>query len=91
MLPGRPPVLYNFKKGLFGTREIQVLGDVISAAGIRPDPGNLGAVADSSILTDLEGVRGFIGICTCLRKFISGVLNIAESLKTHFGDNVSFQ
>lgn len=80
----------NSKKCFFGTREIKVLGHLVNADGVRPDPDKLRAVSDFPPPKDLKTLRSFLGLCTYFRKFIFAFSDITEPLTQLLRDNVSF-
>lgn len=81
----------NTKKCIFAARQIQVLGHIISADGIRPDPSKLQAVSEFPSPKNLKDLRSFLGLCTYFRKFIPGFSHIAEPLNTVLRKNTAFQ
>lgn len=64
----------------FGFRELLFLGHVISAEGVRPDPGKTEAVAKFPKPTDKKAVRRFLGLCAYYRRFVKNFSRIAEPL-----------
>ncbi len=56
-------VKLNLSKGTFGLKEVTFLGHRISAAGSKPDPKNIEAVAKMKAPTTVKEVRRFLGMC----------------------------
>ncbi|XP_064470070.1 uncharacterized protein LOC135384814 [Ornithodoros turicata] len=54
----------NHKKCHFGYRQIKVLGHIVSAQGISPDPDKVRAVDDFPTPTNIRDLRSFIGLCS---------------------------
>ncbi len=69
-------VKLNLSKCTFGLKEVTFLGHRISAAGSKPDPKNIEAVAP----TIVKEVRRFLGMCGFYRKHVPSFAKIAAPL-----------
>ena len=57
-------------KSKFAQTEIQYLGHIVNAQGIRPDPKKVSAVQSWPVPQNVHDVRSFLGLCNYFRKFI---------------------
>ena len=57
-------------KSRFAQTEIQYLGHIVNAQGIRPDPKKVSAVQSWPVPQNVHDVRSFLGLCNYFRKFI---------------------
>ena len=64
----------------FFSKEIQYLGHILSATGIRPLPAKTHAIQHMQPPTTPKQVRPFIGLVGYYRKFIKGFTKIAKPL-----------
>ena len=64
----------------FFSKEIQYLGHILSATGIRPLPSKTQAIQHMTPPTTLKQVRAFLGLVGYYRKFIRGFAKIAKLL-----------
>lgn len=71
----------NREKCVFGLRQIEMLGHVISAEGIKPDPQKIKAVCDAPRPENVQQLHSFFGTCGFLMKFIPDYANLSEPLR----------
>ena len=67
-------------KSRFAQTEIQYLGHIVNAQGIRPDPKKVSAVQSWPVPKNVHDVRSFLGLCNYFRKFIDHYSSIAVPL-----------
>ncbi|GFU73429.1 retrovirus-related Pol polyprotein from transposon 412 [Trichonephila clavipes] len=70
----------NSSKCKFFQKEVNYLGHIISAEGVRTDPEKVSAVKNWKRPENLRELRSFLGLCTYYRKFVKGFSNIARPL-----------
>ncbi|GFX43624.1 retrovirus-related Pol polyprotein from transposon 412 [Trichonephila clavipes] len=70
----------NPSKCKFFQKEVNYLGHIISAEGVRTDPEKVSAVKNWKRPENLRELRSFLGLCTYYRKFVKGFFNIARPL-----------
>ena len=81
----------NKEKCEFGVSELVFLGDVIGAAGIRPDPKKVSAIVNMDAPKDKAGVLRFMGMISYLSKWIPDMASHAEPLRNLTKKNVHFE
>ena len=64
----------------FGPKEVQNLGHVLSADGIRMDEDRIKAIIDLEIPTTIKELRSVLGTVNFVRKFIPNLAPITEPL-----------
>ena len=64
----------------FLKREVNYLGHIVSASGIKPDPEKVKAIQNLATPTTVKGVRSFIGMCGYYRRFVPNFVKIAKPL-----------
>ena len=74
----------------FFSNEIQYLGLILSATGIRPVPSKTHAIQHMNPPTTLKQVRAFLGLVGYYRKFINRFVKIAKPLTLLTGQQVKF-
>ncbi|GFX32226.1 retrovirus-related Pol polyprotein from transposon 412 [Trichonephila clavipes] len=70
----------NPSKCKFFQKEVNYLGHIISAEGVRTDPEKVSAVKNWKRPENLRELRSFLELCTYYRKFVKGFSNIARPL-----------
>lgn len=68
------------EKCLFFTNRTTFLGHLITDEGLSMDPEKVKAVQEWPKPTNVTEVRSFVGLCSYLRKFISGFSTICKPL-----------
>lgn len=64
----------------FFTREIKYLGHILSAKGVRPDPGKVQVLRDWAFPSNAKGMMRFLGLANYFRKFIPNFSRLAAPL-----------
>lgn len=60
--------------------QVEYLGHIVSATGLRPNPAKLSAVQDFPVPKNTKGIKAFLGLCNYYRRFIKGFAQIASPL-----------
>ena len=71
----------NKGKSEFGVRQMSILGHVVSANGIEPDPTKTEAIKATPPPENVSDPRSFLGTCGYVAKFIPNYANIVEPLR----------
>ncbi len=78
----------KFSKCNFLQPQTKFLGHVLSHDGLHTDPSTISAVKDFPIPTNIQELRGFLGLANYYRKFIKSFAHIAQPLTDLLkGDN----
>ena len=75
----------------FFSKEMQYLGHILSATGIRPLPCKTHAIQHMQLPTTPKHVRAFLGLVRYYRKFIKGFAKIAKPLTLLTRQQVKFE
>ena len=86
-----PNLSMKMSKCSFFFKEIQYLGHILSATGIRPLPTKTHAIQHMQPPTTLKQVRAFLGLVRYYRKFIKGFTKIAKPLTLLTRQQVKFE
>ncbi|CAB4029427.1 Retrovirus-related Pol poly, partial [Paramuricea clavata] len=71
----------NPKKCEFGLTQIPVLGHVVSAKGIQPDPVKTKAIQETPPPANVAELRSFLRVCGYVSKFIPNYAELVEPLR----------
>ena len=68
------------KKCRFAQEEVEYLGHVVSADGVRTDPKKVDAVRNFTTHVDVKALQSFVGLASYYRQFVPGFSKIAGPL-----------
>ncbi|XP_070388780.1 uncharacterized protein [Dermacentor albipictus] len=74
----------------FGVPEVSFLGVVVSAQGIRPDPGKIEAVKAMEAPTDVAGVRRLLGMVNHLARFLPHISDVTAPIRALLNKSASW-
>lgn len=83
-------ITLKLSKCEFATKEVEYLGFVVSADGIKPGPRKLAAVAEFPVPKKKDEVQRFLGLTGFFRRFIAGYASIAAPLTRLLKNGQSF-
>ena len=75
----------------FFRKEVKFLGHLVSAEGIRPDPGNVEKIVNWPVPKNVTGVRALLGMGNYYRRFIRDYSKKMRPLTELTKDNVPFE
>ena len=78
-------------KCMFARKEVEYLGHIITAEGLRPNLRITEAVQKFPTPDNVQGVRRFLGMASYYRRFISGFAKIAQPLHGLTAKDVPYQ
>ena len=70
----------KLSKHEFGLTKLLYLGHIICQDGVKVDMEKIKAIIEWPHPKNLTELRGFIGICTCYRKFVKGFYQLTSPL-----------
>ena len=79
------------RKYEFMHHRLTLLGDVVSAVGVSPDPTKVEAIAQLAAPADVSQLRSFLGCCNFYKRFICGYACIASPLTNLLGSRVLWE
>lgn len=84
-------VVLNHDKCVIGVPEVQFLGHIVSANGIRPSPSKIESLLSFRRPVNSAEVRSFLGLANYMNKFINNLATIDEPLRKLTEQSVKFE
>ena len=78
-------------KCYFVQSQVEYLGHIVSAEGLRPNPNKIKAVKDFPVPNNTTGVKAFLGLCNYYRRFVKGFAQIASPLNKLTSKHAKFE
>ncbi|NBU71599.1 MAG: hypothetical protein EBS53_09130, partial [Bacteroidetes bacterium] len=83
-------LVLKLSKCSFGEMEIQYLGHVVNAGGIKPAGDNLKKILEHKVPSNIKELRSFLGLVGFYRKFISHYSDVTKPLNELVKKGVPF-
>nr|XP_050038007.1 uncharacterized protein K02A2.6-like [Dermacentor andersoni] len=83
-------ITLNQDKCRFGVPEVSFLGVVVSAQGIRPDPGKVEAVKAMEAPTDVAGIKRLLGMVNHLARFLPHISDVTAPIRALLNKSASW-
>ena len=83
-------MLIKVTKCSFCRKEIEFLGHIISAEGVRPNPKIVKSIQDAKVPQDVEEVQKFLGLTGYYRRFVNNYAKIAQPLSDKLKKGATF-
>ena len=84
-------VTLNREKCIFSATSVKFLGQVLSAAGVTPDPDKIIAIGKMKEPENVTDVRRFLGMANQLSKFTSNLSELTKPLRELLAQRNAFQ
>ena len=81
----------QLEKCVFGSKEVEYLGHIVSSEGVKPDPKKVQAVKNYPVPKTVRDVRSFVGLVGYYRRFIKHFSDLAKPLTELTRKNLLFK